>query len=519
MPVFKTVLGLDLGAHSIRAVELHQTFRGFEPVRVCSQLRDDEHQPLPEAVRQFVEVNQLGTEHVITALPSHRVSSRRMSFPFREKRKLGQAVPFEVEDTLPFDLEDMLLDWEVVGGDRSGSDVAAIVAPRSEVSKLIEALHEADCDPRTVEAEGLILANLCSVFDLPGTRMLADLGHAKTTLCVVRDGRPIAARSVPVAGRALTEAVAQDRSLGLAEAERAKCEDGIFSPGNDRPLPRAELALERIAAEMLRTAASLEPALSTEGIGEITLFGGTAQLERLDDWLAKRTGIPCVRLGLPREEHAGLVAGGPPLLFAPTIALALRGTAHSVTEMNFRQDEFARRLDLSRYRQQFGSTGILAGVVLLLALLSAGTGTYLESMRARGIEAQVEALYGEVFPGRTVPSNPIASMRQAVSEANERADFLGVYRGNLSALDLLVEISKRVPPELEVVFEELSIDRQTVRIRVYSKSFEAADRLGAELGKFAPFAQTRIGAIETDKRRGGKKFNVTISLAPPEGRA
>ena len=70
-----------------------------------------------------------------------------------------------------------------------------------------------------------------------------------------------------------------------------------------------------------------------------------------------------------------------------------------------------------------------------------------------------------------------------------------------------------------MVFEELSIDRQTVRMRVYAHSFEAADRLGQELAKFAPFAGARIGAIETDAKTGAKRFNVTIGLGAAEERA
>jgi Tfp pilus assembly protein PilN len=107
-------------------------------------------------------------------------------------------------------------------------------------------------------------------------------------------------------------------------------------------------------------------------------------------------------------------------------------------------------------------------------------------------------------------------MREAVREAHDRAEFLGVYRGNRSALDLLGEISRRVPPELDVVFEELSIDRQTIRIRAFTKSFEAAERLGSELAKFEPFAKVQIGSIETDRRTDVKKFNVTIGLAGEE---
>ena len=132
------------------------------------------------------------------------------------------------------------------------------------------------------------------------------------------------------------------------------------------------------------------------------------------------------------------------------------------------------------------------------------------------MEDQIAAIYGGVRPGEALPANPIAALREAVRDARDRAEFLGVYSGNRSALDLLQEISARVPPELDVVFEELAIDGQTIRIRVIATSFEAADRLGSELAKFGPFSQARIGAIETDRLTGAKKFNVTISMASDE---
>ena len=117
---------------------------------------------------------------------------------------------------------------------------------------------------------------------------------------------------------------------------------------------------------------------------------------------------------------------------------------------------------------------------------------------------------------RAREENTVAALRQAVRGANDRAVFLGVYPGNLSALDVLSEISRRVPPDLDVVFEELNIDRQTIRMKVYAKKFESADRLGQELAKFAPFARAQIGSIENDPKRGGKRFTVTISLEKPE---
>ena len=159
----------------------------------------------------------------------------------------------------------------------------------------------------------------------------------------------------------------------------------------------------------------------------------------------------------------------------------------------------------------------LGAVALVLALVSSVTSTTLEKRRAQRVEQRVQQLYTQVFPGQAVPQNPVASLREAVRSASERAEFLGVYRGNMSALDLLAEISNHVPEDLDIVLEELRIDRQIIRMKVHAKSFEAADRLGAELAKFPPFARARIGAIETDSKRGSKRFDVTISLEAPEG--
>ena len=522
MPVLKNVVGLDLGSHSVKAVEIQQTLRGVEVVQLRTIPRDDESVPLPELLREFFQRHRLSREHVVTALPGDILSSRRLAFPFHERRKLAQAVPFAVEGDLPFDLETILVDWEIVGGDRSRAEVLATLAPRSGVARLLGDLDAAGCPPRTLEAEGLCLGNLPALFDLPGVRLLADLGHRKCTFCLLVGGRAVAARTVRVGGRHLTEALAEDRSLSVEEAEAVKCEEGVFKGEDLLAPPRSEAVLDRIAREIVRTDASLEEitaGLSSGHVEGLTLFGGTAQLPGLDRYLAQRTGIPTERLPFPREgTGSGFVAAGPPILYASAIALALRGTPQTTTRTNFRQDEFAVRLDLGRYLREFRWTAWIAAATVVLWLASFGVDAWLTSRRAEQLERESQRLYSDAFPGRTAPGNALAALRQEVQSANERAEFLGVYRGNLSALDLLAEISRLVPADLDISFEELSIDRQTVRMRVYAESFEAADRLGVELARFEPFAAARIGAIETDPKTGAKRFNVTISLAGAEAR-
>src|SRR5262245_56760695 len=128
MQLLKNVLGLDLGSHSLKAVELQQSLRSLAAVHVREVARDED-QPLAEVLRRFVEVHRLATDQVVTALRGDRLSVRRLEFPFSERRRLQQAVPYEVEDTLPFELDQVLLDWQVVESERGRARVVAAIAP------------------------------------------------------------------------------------------------------------------------------------------------------------------------------------------------------------------------------------------------------------------------------------------------------------------------------------------------------------------------------------------------------
>lgn len=517
MPLMKNVLGLDVGSHTLKAVELRQTLRGLEPVQLRVHPRADPEAELAEVLQRFLRMHQLSTDHVACALPSDRLSSRRLEFPFRDRKRLIPAVPFEVESQTPFNLEDVVVDWEIVGTKGNHSTVSATLVPREVVSELLRELSGAGCDPRILEAEGLVLGNLTSLFDLPGTRLLVDLGHRKTTLCLLRDEQPIATRSIPVGGLAITRAIARDRGWSDEDAERAKCEDGVFHLGFNSASPGAVALLDKLSREIVRTLESLEPVLGGSPESEVaamTLMGGSARLLRIDEYLSERSSIPAARISLPPEaEGASIVAGGDPVLFAPAIALALRASGQPRTRMNFRQDEFAYRTDL---RQMFGKdmrpAAIMAGIALLLIGASTATNITLESRRAELLQAEIDRLYAEAVPGDR-PANSTAAMTRALQEARDRADFLGAYGKDLTALDLLTELSRRVPADLDVQFDELDIDRRSIRVKVTAPSFEAADRLTSELARKPPFTSAKVaGEISSNPRGGGKSFSLSIRL-------
>ncbi len=539
-------LGIDIGSHAIKIVELRQTLRGIELVRVeaipvppPSAVEETRAAPPPlsappgdagpavatpdlpafapelaGALRDWAASASLAGARVVCAIPGERVARRRMRLPFRDRRRIAQAVPFEVESETPFELEDVFVDWELVGGAGGAAEIVATVTPRREVALRSLALRDCGVTPRILEVEGLVLANLAEWIPLPGTRLLVDVGHRKTTLCLTIDGAPRFARTLPIGGAHLSEALARERGVSFEEAERSKLRDGVLGVSGATGALRV---LERLARDLLRTIGGLDAVVggaSDKAIDGLVLLGGSARLQRLDSFLAERTGIPTARLSIAPAPPAGaLLAGGDPLRFAPALALALRGTMKARTHTNLLRDEFAPRRDLGRFGRQLRGSAGWAALAVALSIAVGINSIVLESSRAGRLEAELAQIWQQAAPGRPLPANVSRALQDTLQQTQQRADLLGIYAGSLSALDLLGEISRLVPPDLAVIFEELSIDGQVARIRGHTDSFAAVDQLKASLSGFPNFADIRVSEVQADAARGGNNFSVTISLA------
>ncbi len=513
--MLKQILGLDLGSYAVKVAQFQQTWNGLVLTQLCEMPRREE-ESLATTLRALFDAYKIESDTILCAIPATQMTSRHLSFPFHDRKKLKQAVPFELAEYVPFDLEDFVIDWELVQSHATESQVLATLTRRSGIAALLAELQEAGIDPSVIEAEGLVLGNLANFFALSDTRLLIDLGHSKTILCLLLNGQPIATRTIPVAGLAITQEIAREGNLDLASAERLK-HAGIFHDGFRSASPGALQILDRIVREIARTLEASEKLLggsASERIAGISIFGGSAQLPRLDEYLSERTGFPAQRLQLPTPtptSNIAPIALSDPTPFGGALALGLRGAAKPRTKTNFRQDEFAYRFDFAGFSRNFASTAILAGVTLFLCCALVITMFGLRSSRAHSIEAMLQANYQELFPNTPPPTDPLRALRAELDRAHEEADFLGLYRGDRSALDLLTEIATRMPPDHAVLLREVRINRNVINLRGQAVSFEAVDQFKAHLRECEAFTQTEVNEVNSDAE--GKVFSMTIGLA------
>src|SRR5690349_21491080 len=115
------ILGIDLGARSVKAVLLESTYHGYavlghgaavvEPPAEGSTLL----QRQIAALHALVESRGWKVGDSVAALPGAGVSSSIVTLPFTDSRRIEQTIPFEVEEQIPFELSSVAWDWQLLG--------------------------------------------------------------------------------------------------------------------------------------------------------------------------------------------------------------------------------------------------------------------------------------------------------------------------------------------------------------------------------------------------------------------
>ena len=516
----RTILGFDLGSYAVKAAELEAGLRGVRLVRCCSRVLPEGAGPEEReaAVFDFIRELDLPVDFVIAALPADRVTQRHLRFPFSDPKRVAEAIPFEIGDQLPLDLDEVILAHEQTRNAPEQTDVLAVMAPRGEVGAWLEQLRLAGIEPRVLELEGTVLGNLSGAIHVSDLgRVILDVGHRTTKVCLLVDGRPVALRSIPVAGQDLTRALAIDTGLSQAAALERKHAEGIFESGSIKPVgEQVGRTLERLGLEVQRSIEAVAgDRLHSLAPGEVVLCGGSALTPGIERWFGESLGLPCSVLSVPPgdPELEPLVAAGAPV-FAQATALALRGSPTARrTRVNFRTGEFAYVPDLGALRRALGFTLGLAALALVLWVAALGSQLMAHRARADALRVQLQVVYQATFPDAGASDNPFAALEAETRETRTLASHLGVTGSGLSALEVLRVMSERIPSDLEVALTELKIERRTIQARGYAADFESVDRIRSVLSSYEAFQDVRLSDVVSNPRSGGKSFNLIIRLA------
>jgi type IV pilus assembly protein PilM len=411
------VIGLDIGSYSIKAVEIVNTFKSYEITNFYENVIPsvDELDPdvvLPACMEQLFQENNLKADRIITAMPGQYISSRVMPFAFSDARKIEASIHAELEDAVPFNMDDMIIDHQILGTMGGQTIALAVMTRKNFLRSFLEHLQRIDIDPKLVDVDSLAFYNLASYMNMPAGQCcaLVDVGHEKTSVCIVQDGVLRMFRSINLGGRYLTEFLARDLETGFAEAQRVKhsvsrvlcdADQANELTGDDRLIvERMTLASNAIVKELGRTFYAFKT-WEKSPLSRLYLSGGTSRIKNFDGYLQDQLEIP---VQINRIDQTDLKIN-PSLaqhmaIMPQSVAIGMRavGSMKRHSQINLRQGEFAYVQNYESILKGAGIAFKVVSVALLLLCFSYGFKYFVYSRQIDALQAQYLKEYTAIFP-------------------------------------------------------------------------------------------------------------------------
>jgi type IV pilus assembly protein PilM len=349
----KSYVGLDLGHHAIKAVQLERSGSGFKVVRYAvvptpqDALKDGvviDPAVMGEAIKEALKEAHITATSALIAAAGGSVFVRPVPFPRMSETALRKSIKYEASRYVPGSVEDSYVEFEILpSGDEARMSVLLVAAPRDIVSSRIRACEEAGLEVEVVDIE--MFAMYRSLIEsLPvkgqddeaGPMALVDVGANTTNMSVVDKGVFVMTRSIPQGGRALTDALKNQFKLSEEDAEAGKAQLNVRelldedSPRENAPLRVIQTHLDDLVREVRRSLNYFQSqqaeAGETKSVERVLLSGGGANLSGLTEYVSNRLGLPVFSPGVfdnPRIEQ-GVAPEGPGHDLAVASGLALR---------------------------------------------------------------------------------------------------------------------------------------------------------------------------------------------------
>jgi len=386
----KSFLCLDFGAGSLKIAEFEPnesgTLRlkqfglkslGFEGSQDAARER-----VILKAIQELFAERPFGSKNIDVCAPGFHVFSKFVKLPPVDTSKVTQIIQYEAQQNVPFPLEEVVWDYQILGTAPAGELEVLLVAIKADV---VDGLF------RTAEAANLRVqlvdvspAALCNAFrynygDLDGCTMLLDIGAKTSNLLFFEKGK-VYSRGINIGANSITQDFAAESKLKFAEAERLKVEQGFVSLGGayEEPDNPQQAAISKIARQVMtrlhiqvnQTIQFYRGQQGGSAPQRLFLAGGASIMPYTAQFFAEKLNLPVeyfnpfrniqIDASIDLEELAKVAHS-----YGEVVGLGLRNVAQCPVEMNLMPKSSLKRQQFNQKKPYFIATvfSLVAGVL------------------------------------------------------------------------------------------------------------------------------------------------------------
>lgn len=495
------ILGLDISSDSVAAVQVTWGLKGHQ-VTACDHVMIEEAGALEEALKALIERVGPEAEVCFSSLPGEHVSYRNLRMPFRDKKKIRQTLLFELETIVPFPVEDLLVDFTIVY-QSDQSEILAASIKRAYVSEHLEHLQANGIDPEVMDISGIpTLSWLLRQTETPDDGLLLQVGRKRNTMILYLKRRIALIRTFPFNGDTMIQAVLNGTSNGHTDTEAVK---------------QIESCLRSFCTEVQNTLHAFGwQNTKTVRPERIFVTGSGALYPDTENLLNRFLDLPVERVDLSSDPRIhmdeNVARAWNPALMDNALALAVRKTKEDLG-FNFRRDEFEVRKEYFGHKKEIRKVAAFLIIVLGLLCLDLGTDYYFLKQRYKILDDQITKVFKQTFPDAKRIVDPVHQMTVRINEIKKTALSLPGIGTNRKVLDLLRDVSLRVPESADVQVARMVVDADTVLIKGETDTFNTVDTIKKGLEPSDYFSAVTISSANLDRSGNRVQFEMKLKRA------
>lgn len=495
------ILGLDISEGSVIAVQVESGLKGYK-ITACASVPIEGDGGLDDALKRISEKNDLTSDICVSAIPGEHVSYRNLRMPFKDAKKIRQTLPYEVETLVPFPVEDLIIDFSV--NDRTDqNEILAVSARKEFISEFLARLQSHDIDPdvldvRCVPTVSLLLKQEAT----PENGLFLEIGKLRHTMVLFQSRHVVLIRSFT-----LDREPIDTSNVDGTEDDHADAKSHV----------QVETWFESFC-EMVQNTIHALGCLSTRKVTLEKVFytGIGAFYPKTGDLMTRFLGVPAEQIDLSRDRRVNMEKNVAhtwnPALMDNALALSLRN-GKQWQGFNFRKDEFETKKSDFWQKKELRRIVIFSAIIICFLAVDIGVDYHFLKKRYGMLDKKITEVFRQTLPDVKKIVDPVKQLQVKVNEVKGSAAPIPGSDSSNKVLDLLKDISERIPKTLDVRMSRMVIDQETVRVSGRTDTFNTVDTIKSGLESSTYFSSVTISSANLDKSKKQIQFELKLQRA------
>jgi len=305
------LFGLDIGSGAVKLVQLKRVGKGYRLVKFGVKRLDPElivdgsivdSARVVSSLKELVAEQGVKEKNVAFSVSGHSVIVKKVTLPAMTEDDLAEAIKWEAEQYIPFDINDVNIDFQILGpgtpdpsGDTEKMEVLLVAVKKDKIAEYTNVVVEAGLQPAVVDVDVFSLENMYAAnYDVVPDEVVAlvNIGASGTNMNILEGGAFSFTRDMAIGGDKCNEAIQRDFHVQYDEAERALRLETVEGVDTEAVRGMINHFNMEIVTEVVRSLDYYKTTSNHDRIDRILVSGGACKLPGLVGQMGEKTGVP-----------------------------------------------------------------------------------------------------------------------------------------------------------------------------------------------------------------------------------